>query len=203
MAGLYQVAWACIFVYYGPGLILYMLCVGRHPADDRHRLQTVFVWLGSEVSPGCLLQNSIVEGLISHYLPKAGVFLLQSPQLFDHIRAHAAVFPPPTVIRVLADVDLLADFRDTLSLTNEHISLPELGHNLGSSVFLLHETTLSKTYFYCRLSSHEDWISFQGAGQARHAKKAEKKGCTKYAKTKGLAFSLAFASNRGIELIDL
>ena len=84
-------------------------------------------------------------------------------QLLDHIRVHAAVFPPPTVIRVLADVDLLADFRDTLSLANEHISLPELSHNLQPTVFLLHEITLSKIYLYCRLSSHEDWISFRGA----------------------------------------
>jgi hypothetical protein len=73
---------------------------------------------------------------------------------------------PPTVIDVLTDIDLFSDFRNALSLANQHISLSELGHDLGTTVFL-HERALSKTYYYCRLPSPEDWINIWGAGHMK------------------------------------
>ena len=115
---------------------------GRHAARTResahiHAPQPASSWAGSEVSRGDLLENGIVQGLVSHELLEAAVLALEFLEALGLIEAKPPVLFPPAVIRLLGNFDLLAGFRDTPPLGKQDLSLSQLADNLLCGVALL------------------------------------------------------------------
>src|SRR5512136_2073651 len=76
---------------------------------------------GSEVSPCCLLQNRVVQRQIGHQFLQPAVFLLQILQPLCLLYLHPSVLPSPTVVRLLSDPQLPADFPNFMPLAQENL----------------------------------------------------------------------------------
>ena len=85
---------------------------------------------GSEVSLRRLLQDGIVKGYISHQFLESGIFPLKLFQPSGLLYPHAAVLFAPAVLGLLSDAHLPAGLTYGVTLTQEHLRLPELPNNL-------------------------------------------------------------------------
>ena len=65
---------------------------------------------------GRFLGDGNLQGLIRDDLTQLGVFLLQRPVLLDQIRAHAAIFLSPAIVRLLAVLQFLTQLKNGLTL---------------------------------------------------------------------------------------
>jgi hypothetical protein len=60
----------------------------------------------------------------------------------NHIRTHPTILLSPAIVGLLGNLDLLADFRHRFPLPDQHICLPELGHDPRPTETFLHECNL-------------------------------------------------------------
>jgi hypothetical protein len=71
---------------------------------------------GLEVSPGCLLQNELVQRQVGDRLAKTGILRLELLQALDLLSFQPAVLLPPPIIGDLAHTDLADRVSDILTL---------------------------------------------------------------------------------------
>lgn len=76
------------------------------PVLDRHVQRSAAGDPGSEDSPGCLLQDINVQGLVSGQLLQLSVLLLEMPEASDLLDRHPTVFHTSTLIGQLLHTDL-------------------------------------------------------------------------------------------------
>src|SRR5215203_4319161 len=92
---------------------------------------------GSEVSPGGLLQDELVEREVRDGLAQALVLGLQLLHALDLVGLQAAVLLRPAVVRDLGDPNRADRIRHRGSLRNQNVHLAQLGNNLFGGVSLL------------------------------------------------------------------
>src|SRR6185369_16009370 len=92
---------------------------------------------GSEVSPGGLLQDQLVEREIRDGLAQARILGLQRLHALDLVRLQAAVLLAPAIVRDLGDPNRADRVRHWGSLCDQHIDLAQLGNDLFGGVSLL------------------------------------------------------------------
>src|SRR5262249_29378173 len=85
---------------------------------------------GLVVSPGCLLQDQLVQRQIRHRTAKPIVLRLEILQPLDLVALQAAELLPPPVVGHLAHPDRADRFRYALTLRGQNINLPQLGDDL-------------------------------------------------------------------------
>ena len=68
---------------------------------------------GLEVSPGYLLQDSIIQRKIYHQLFQPGVFLLKFLETLCLLDPHPTIFLAPAIVGLLCDAYLLAGRADS------------------------------------------------------------------------------------------
>src|SRR5262249_28586314 len=85
---------------------------------------------GLVVSPGCLLQDQLVQRQIRHRTAKPIVLRLEILQPPDLVALQAAELLPPPVVGHLAHPDRADRFRYALTLRGQNINLPQLGDDL-------------------------------------------------------------------------
>src|SRR5215210_940193 len=89
---------------------------------------------GSEVSPGGLLQDQLVEGEVGDGFAQASILGLQLLHALDLVRLQPAVLLTPAVVRDLGDPNRADRIRHRGSLRNQHVHLAQLGNNLFGGV---------------------------------------------------------------------
>src|SRR5271155_4250739 len=111
----------------------------RRKSDSRGPLRrSDVVARGSPVWAGGLTQDLIVQRLVRHQPFQPRILFLQLLQLTRHLRIHATVLRPPTIVRLFADPQLLTNLGNLLSLPQGDIRLTEHRHDLFSTMSLLH-----------------------------------------------------------------
>ena len=85
---------------------------------------------GSEVSPGYLLEDCNVQGLLCNQLLQPLVFFLNLFEPFGLVDLQPSVLPPPAVVGVLADPKMPAYLTNALALGEEDFGLAQVVDDL-------------------------------------------------------------------------
>jgi hypothetical protein len=126
-----------------PALIPCMPVVGRSEGFRKPKSQPSASVTGSEVFPGRLLENRIVQSQIRHQPLEPPVLLLQLLEPSGLLHPYPSVFPPSSVVGLLRDAELAAHFRHRTPLTEQYLCLPQLPNDLLCSIPLLFRPYLS------------------------------------------------------------
>ena len=92
---------------------------------------------GSPVFLRGFLEDLHVQSLLGHHLLQPRIFFLKGLQLLGHLRLHAAALLTLAVIRLLGNLQLLADFQDFFPLTEFHVDATKSGDYLVYTVTFL------------------------------------------------------------------
>src|SRR3954466_6851826 len=114
---------------------------------------------GSEVSPGSLLQDQLVEGEVGDRFAQALVLGLQLLHALDLVRLAAAILLTPAVIRDLGHPDGADRLHHRGALRNQNIHLAQLGDNLFRLVSLRRHRSPPSA----RMSHTSGWTTPRGA----------------------------------------
>ena len=91
------------------------------PDDDVSRQPFVVDVRGLPVSLRGFLQDLHVQSLLRHHLLQPSVLLLKRLQLHDHVGLHAPILLSPAIVRLLGDLNQLADLGNLPALAKLHV----------------------------------------------------------------------------------
>lgn len=91
---------------------------------------------GSEVSLRDLLQNRVVEVGVREQPLEAAVLPFKVFQPLGLLDPQAVVLPSPAIVRLLGDLQLLADVLDVSTLAEEYLGFTQLENDLFGGVML-------------------------------------------------------------------
>src|SRR5215204_1270444 len=91
---------------------------------------------GLEVSPGCLLQNQLVQRQVGNRSAQPRVLSLESLQSLDLVALEPAKLLAPAVVRNLRNPNRAYRLGNALPLRHQHIHLAQLRNNLLGLVSL-------------------------------------------------------------------
>ena len=91
---------------------------------------------GLEVSPGSLIQDQLVQRQVRNGSSEPLILLLKTFEFPQLSRPHATILLAPSIKRLLRNLDFPDRINPRHPLTNEHINLAKLRHDLFRLVSL-------------------------------------------------------------------